>query len=73
MEYRNLLRDEIIKFYEIDRSEVIEHVYYHRDGKLELVEELYDVAGFDQAEQEQLLKRQYELFDQGGIIIGAFD
>ncbi len=73
MEYRVLERDELDKFMEIDRSEVIEHIYYYRDGRLELEEEFYDMKGFPPGEQEALLQRQYKIYDAGGTVIGCFN
>ncbi len=71
--YRELDRAEIVLLREIDRSEVIEAIYYFRDGKLELEDEYYDMNGFPPGELDELIERLYVLFDEGGSIIGAFD
>ncbi len=73
MEYRILNREEIEFLREIDRGEVIENIYYYRDGRLELEKEFYDMKGFPDGELEDLLTRLYELYDSAGIIYGAFD
>lgn len=73
MVYRSLLRTEVELLREIDRSEVIENIYYHRNGQLVLEDEFYDMKGFPSGELDQLVNRLYKIFDQGGIVLGAFD
>jgi predicted N-acetyltransferase YhbS len=71
--YRQLSGDEATKLRAIDRSERIEAIYYHRDGKLELEEEFYDMKGFPPGELDKLVERLILLYRRGGCIIGAFD
>lgn len=73
MEYRELQREEIEKMNEIDRKEVINQIYYHRNGRLELEDEHYNMQGFPNGELEDLIERQYEIFDKGGYLYGAFE
>ncbi|WP_026477807.1 GNAT family N-acetyltransferase [Alkaliphilus transvaalensis] len=73
MEFRRVKDDEINLFLTIDRQEVIEEIYYFRNGELILEKEYYNMMGFPPGEQEDILKRLYDLHHTGGIIIGAFD
>ncbi|WP_105614646.1 GNAT family N-acetyltransferase [Vallitalea okinawensis] len=73
MKYRELKREEIEKMNEIDRREVINQIYYYRNGRLELEEEHYDMRGFPNGELEDLIERQYEIYDKGGCLYGAFE
>jgi GNAT superfamily N-acetyltransferase len=73
MHYKKLTYNQIDLFLMIDRSEVIDWIYYQRDGVLVLEAEHYDMLGFPPGEQLALLKRQKKLHQAGGIIIGAFD
>ena len=71
--YRELGREEIVLLKEIDRSEVIDAIYYYREGKLELENEYYDMKGFPPGELDKIIDRLAVLLDEGGSIIGAFD
>lgn len=76
MEYRLLSREEIERLNEIDRSEIIEKLYYIKDGQLELKDEFYDVKNewwIHEEVEKILLPRLRDLFDRGGTVIGAFD
>ena len=46
MNIRPLQRAELPLIWQIDRREVIENIYYLRDGKLFLETEHYDVPGW---------------------------
>ena len=71
--YRTISRDEIEKFEEIDRSELIEYDYHYKDGNLELVKVHFDVKGFSPEHLKKLKKSLYDLDDENGTIYGAFD
>lgn len=73
MDYRQINRDEIEKFREIDRQERVEEVYYFRNGQLELEQESYDIKGWNPAELDEYIERLYALYDRNGTIYGAFD
>lgn len=73
IDYRILSRDEIERFREIDRSEIIENDYRYKDGKLELVKVYFDVKGFRPNHLKSLINRFYNIYDDGGTICGAFD
>jgi len=68
--YRALTRDETPKYGEIDRYEIVEDIYYLREGKLVLEKEYYEIKGFDNMENR--IKNLTEIFDNGGFLYGAF-
>jgi predicted N-acetyltransferase YhbS len=70
---RELTRDEVENVWEIDRSEVIEGVYYLEGGELVLKAEHYDMRGWPPGEPALYTPMLYDCFDRGGIFYGAFD
>ncbi len=73
MEYRLLKKEEIQRVSEIDRTEIIESIYYYKDGKLELVKEFYEITKWS-PEQEQIhISSLTDIYYRGGFIYGAFD
>ncbi len=70
---RPLLRVEIPRVWSIDRSEVIERVYYLENGKLMLRPEHHDVRGWPPGEAEKYTPILRECFDRGGWFYGAFE
>jgi hypothetical protein len=73
-DYRQLIRAEIERVREIDRSETIEHVYKMKDGMLALMKEHWDVpSGWPPGELDKVVDQLYRLFEKGGSVIGAFD
>jgi len=70
---RELAKDEIKTIWEIDRSEVIENVYYLRDRVLVLETEYYDMKGWPPGEAELYTPILYDCFDRSGIFYGAFE
>ncbi len=73
MNYREMHIKEIVRLSEIDRSEVVEYVYYLRNGKLELEKESYDIKSWDKEELNSFINRLYDLYGRKGYIFGAFD
>lgn len=73
IEYRIMRREEIEKIRSINRAELIERVYYLRDGMLELKDEEYDMKGWPPGHIDKIVAGAYELFDSAGVLIGAFD
>jgi len=57
----------------IDRSEIIDEVYYYIDGKLELQQEHYTMKDFPPGEREKIIERQRKILGSGGTAIGAYD
>ncbi len=70
---RELTRDEIALIWSIDRAEVIDQIYYLRDGVLVLVPEHYDMVGWPPGEEETYGPILCDCFDRGGWFYGAFD
>jgi len=69
--YRVLERDEIRKLNEIDRYEIVEEVYYLRDGKLALEKEYREII--DISDISEVIEDYIEDYDDDGTFIGAFD
>ena len=67
IEYRTLLPDEVDRVDEIDRTEVIDHIYYLRDGKLVLEEEHWEMRGWPPGEIDSIKVRLRECVDRGGM------
>jgi len=72
MNIRLLQRDEIPLIWQIDRREVIDNVYYLRDGKLVLEPEHYDMQGWPPGEAEHYTPILLDCYDCGGFFWGAF-
>jgi predicted N-acetyltransferase YhbS len=73
MKFRELSRDEIPNIWQIDRSEVIDNIYYLRNGQLVLEPEQYDMRGWLPGEIEKATSFLLDSFDHGGHFLGAFD
>jgi predicted N-acetyltransferase YhbS len=73
MNIRLLQQDEIPRIWQIDRQEVIENVYYLRDGKLVLEPEYYEMQGWPPGEAEQYTPILLDCYDRGGFFWGAFE
>ncbi|MBX0326616.1 GNAT family N-acetyltransferase [Oscillochloris sp. ZM17-4] len=72
-EIRPLARDEVTQVWSIDRREVIERVYYLRDGALVLEPEYYDMQGWPPGSAEKYTPLLLDCYDRGGAFVGAFD
>ncbi len=70
---RKLSRDEIKEMWAIDRSEVIDAVYYLENGALGLRPEHYDMQGWPPGESEKYTPILEACCDQGGWFYGLFD
>jgi predicted N-acetyltransferase YhbS len=73
MNLRLLQHDEIPLIWQIDRREVIDNVYYLRDGKLVLEPEHYDMQGWPPGEAEHYTPILLDCYDRGGTVWGAFE
>ena len=72
MKIRPLTRSEIPYIWQIDRREVINNIYYLRDGKLVLEPESYDMHGWPPEEPEHYTPILLNCFGHGGHFWGAF-
>jgi len=70
---RGLSRDEIKAVWTIDRSEIVETVYYLIDGALVLKPEHYDMRGWPIGEADKYTPILEACYDQGGWFYGLFD
>jgi predicted N-acetyltransferase YhbS len=70
---RELLREEVKRVWDIDRSEVIENIYYLENGKLVLKPETYHMTGWPPGEAELYTTILLDCFDRGGWFYGLFD
>ena len=68
---RELIREEIAGIWSIDRSEIIENIYYLQDGALILKPEHFDMTGWPPGEAEQHTPILCDCFDRGGTFYGA--
>lgn len=73
MDFRQLEFHEIEKFRELDRREVVTHIYYFRNGRLELEEEFHDVPLWTEKMQDGYIQTTENLAKRGGWVYGAFD
>ena len=73
IEGKNLSRDEIRTIWQIDRSEVIEAVYYFVNGTLILKPEHYEIKGWPPEEVEKYTPILEACYDRGGWFYGVFD
>jgi ribosomal protein S18 acetylase RimI-like enzyme len=71
--YRQLSREEINKLNQIDRTEIIDDVYYMRDGAYVLEKEHHDVPDWSEDDKQRRIEALQEIFDQGATFYGAFD
>jgi GNAT superfamily N-acetyltransferase len=70
---RAIRRREIEKVRNIDRSEIVEELYYLDAGTLVLKNEFYDIKGWNTSELERCIKHLYDIYDRNGTLLGAFD
>jgi len=73
MRIRELTREELPDLWKIDRTELVNHVYHHRDGELVLVPEFYDTRGWPPGEAEHQEPLLLDCLDAGGTGIGAYE
>ena len=73
MKIRQLNKKEFEKFKEIDRSEIIENIYYHRDGKLVLEDEFYNVQEWSPTQKQGFIADFHKLDSGGGFVYAMFD
>jgi ribosomal protein S18 acetylase RimI-like enzyme len=71
--YRRLDLGEALRFEEIDRTEVIDHIYYLREGQLVLEEEHWELRGWLVNELPSKRAHLEECMEEDGAAWGAFD
>lgn len=70
---RKIQREDIEKLRELDRSEIVEQVYYYKKGNLIIKNELYDVPAWIPSDIESHIKDLNAEYDHGDYLFGAFD
>ncbi|WP_133649906.1 GNAT family N-acetyltransferase [Paraburkholderia flava] len=70
---RELQRDELIRVWTIDRSEVIHHMYRLNGTQLERYPEFFDMDGWPEGEAEHYTPILLDCYDRGGWCAGLFD
>ncbi len=70
---RELTRSEVSRYWDIDRREVIENIYYIVDGKLVLKPEHYDMQDWPPGEPDLYTPLFLACYDRGGWFYGLFD
>ncbi len=70
---RKLSRDEIKNIWTIDRSEIIDAVYYLENGALILRPEHYDMRGWSPGQAQKATQILEACYDRGGWFYGLFD
>ncbi|MGM9986150.1 MAG: GNAT family N-acetyltransferase [Bacillaceae bacterium] len=73
MNYRLLEKSELGLLSEISRKEIVNEVYYFKNNKLEIVDEHYQIEGWNFEELQAFIKRLHDIHDRNGTIYGAFD
>lgn len=73
MNTRLLRRDEIPLVWQIDRREVVENIYYFRDGELILKADYFDIQGWPPGESDHYTPILLDCYDRGGTFWGAFE
>lgn len=72
LKIRPLTRSEIPYIWQVDRREIIDNIYYFRDGTLVLEPEHYHMSGWPSGEPEHYTPILLDCFDHGGHFWGAF-
>jgi GNAT superfamily N-acetyltransferase len=73
IDFRELEREEIYLFGQIDRTETVDGIYYLQDGEYTMVAEHHDVPKWSDAFKQEKISRLLEVFDGGATAYGAFD
>ncbi|WP_027634264.1 GNAT family N-acetyltransferase [Clostridium hydrogeniformans] len=72
MNYRLLKMSELKLLGDIDRSEITKETYYYKNHKLELVNEFYNINGWNLEELHEYIERLEDIYSRNGTIYGAF-
>lgn len=72
LKIREINREEIEEVRKLDRREIINQVYRNQNGTLVIEDKYFDIKGWNLEELEHSIKELYDLYDKGGIFIGAF-
>jgi len=73
MNFRSIERNEIEKIRNLDRSEIIDQIYYYKNDELILVDEHHDISGWEPKNLEEIVSNLYFNYDRKATIYGAFE
>lgn len=73
LHFTKLTTETITDFYHIDRSEIVDGLYYYRDGALVYEEKRFVDDGFSADEYADILARQKKILALGGSVVGGYD
>jgi len=73
IDFRELEREEIYLFSQIDRTETVDGIYYLQDGEYSMAAEHHDVPKWSDAFKQEKISRLLEVYDSGASVYGAFD
>lgn len=73
MQYRRLTEQEVDKVWEIERREIVQHVYVMVNDRLQLREQFYDTRGWPEGEEAEYGPILRACFERGGLFLGAFE
>jgi len=73
LKYRKLTRSEISQLIQIDRTEIINYIFYVRDEHLVLEKEHYDVPDWSLEEKQRRIENLQNVYDEGATFFGAFN
>ena len=73
MKIRTIRRNEIEQIKNLDRSEIVNNVYYFDGGQLKLKSEFYDIKCWKVSELKRNIEHLYGIYDRGGYLVGCFE
>ena len=73
LKIRTINRREIEQVKNIDRSEIVDKIYYLEAGQLKLKNEFYNIRSWQVSDLEKNIEHLYKIYDKGGYLVGCFD
>lgn len=70
---REIIREEIEEIRKINRSELVDQIYYYKNKQLILEDEYYEIPGWHPDKLKNEISHLYDIFDRNGIFFGAFN
>ncbi|MBU7012364.1 MAG: GNAT family N-acetyltransferase [Theionarchaea archaeon] len=70
---RKMENHEINEIRNIDRSEIIEAIYYFKNKTIVKKPEFYDIRGWNENELSKSLEKLRNLYEKGGTFLGVFE
>ncbi|MBN1784696.1 MAG: GNAT family N-acetyltransferase [Candidatus Bathyarchaeota archaeon] len=73
MKIRTISRSEVEQIKKINRSEIVDKIYYLDSGQLKLKNVFYNIKCWKANELEKNVEHLYKIYDRGGYIVGCFE